>query len=106
MGTVAGWRIESTIIVGKECNMDVKYFRHLVLAVFQTPPPQSLNGLSFSRVHEVLVQGQNPRNAPTLVEHVNAEANIIMALICHADGNKPANACNRPVIKAILKHVK
>jgi len=41
-----------------------------------------------------------------LVEAVNAEANIITAVICNADGDKPASVCSRPVIKTILRSVK
>lgn len=61
--------------------------------------------LPFATARDSLLHARNPAQAP-LVEDVNAEANIITALICHADGKKPATVCNRPVIKAILKHVK
>ncbi len=40
----------------------------------------------------------------SLYSDVNAEANVITALICHATGRQPASVCNRPVIKQILKH--
>jgi hypothetical protein len=40
------------------------------------------------------------------VEDVNAEANIITAFVCHADGHKPVSVCSRPVVKRILKYVK
>jgi hypothetical protein len=40
------------------------------------------------------------------VEDVNAEASIITALICHADGERPSSVCKRPTIEAILKDVK
>jgi hypothetical protein len=40
-----------------------------------------------------------------LVENVNAEADIMTTIICHADGMKPAKVCGRAVIKTILKHV-
>jgi hypothetical protein len=76
-----------------------------------TPPPGRIvysgvtEGLPFDTVRAALAQGKDPLNS-TLVEDVNAEANIITALICHADGKRPASVCNRPVIKTILKHVK
>jgi hypothetical protein len=71
-----------------------------------TPLPQSLSGLPFASVHGALVAGRSPPSAQSLVPDINAEANIITALICHADGKRPASVCNRPSIKAILKRVK
>jgi hypothetical protein len=71
-----------------------------------TPLPQSLSGLPFASVHSALVAGRSPQSAQALIPDVNAEANIITALICHTDGKKPASVCNRSVIKSILKHVK
>ena len=37
---------------------------------------------------------------------VKAEANLISALICHADHLQPKKVCSRPGIKGILKYVK
>jgi hypothetical protein len=63
--------------------------------------------LTFSEVEHTLQTGQPAGGVPnTLVSDTNAEANIITALICHADGRKPAKVCNRPVIRSMLKHVK
>lgn len=62
-------------------------------------------GMPFDTVRQALATGKDPQGS-VLVEHVNAEANIITALICHADGKRPASVCDRPAIKAILKHVK
>jgi hypothetical protein len=62
-------------------------------------------GMPFDTVRQALATGKDPQGS-LLVEHVNAEANIITALICHADGEKPASVCDRPVIKTILKSVK
>jgi hypothetical protein len=76
-----------------------------------TPPPGRIvysgvtEGLPFDTVRQALATGKDPQGS-LLVEHVNAEANIITALICHADGKKPASACDRPVIKTILKSVR
>lgn len=62
--------------------------------------------------HHLTNAGTTGRGVPmglppaTLLSDVNAEANVITALICHADGKRPGRVCNRPVIKAILKHVK
>jgi hypothetical protein len=61
--------------------------------------------LSFDTIRQALVSGKNPPYGNHLVESVNAEANIITGLICHADGMKPASVCRRPVIVKLLKHV-
>lgn len=66
-------------------------------------PGQS--GLPADQIRAGLPSGKDPPGT-TLVQHVNAEANLISALICHADGKQPKKACNRPAIKQILKHVK
>jgi hypothetical protein len=77
-----------------------------------TPVPGSLpsmavtQGLPFATVQHALLIDRDPPGVYTLVEHVNAEANIITALICHADSKRPTSVCNRPVIKTILKYVK
>jgi hypothetical protein len=69
--------------------------------------PDRLHYLSFTQIQRALQTGKTVGDAPgTLVPDVNAEANVITALICHTDGRKPAKACNRPVIRSILKHVK
>jgi len=46
------------------------------------------------------------QEVPTLLNDFNAEANVITAVICRADGGKPASVCARPVIKFMLKHIK
>lgn len=62
-------------------------------------------GLPFDTVRAALVSGKDIGTFK-LVQDVNAEANIITALICHADGSKPAKVCHRPTIKQILKSVR
>jgi hypothetical protein len=78
----------------------------------QTPAPGGTpgidfktEGLPFSAVQDAMIQNKDP-SGTRVVEDVNAEANIITALICHMDGRRPAQVCNRQGIKAILKHVK
>jgi len=74
-----------------------------------TPSPGTqavLQPISFTQAHDALVRGRDPSPDMTMVEDVNAEANVITALICRADGGKPASVCGRPVIKTILKSVK
>jgi hypothetical protein len=63
--------------------------------------------LSFTQVLKVLQTGKAAAPAPdTLVPDVNAEANVVTALICHVDGRKPSKVCDRTVIRSMLKHVK
>ncbi len=67
--------------------------------------PDPLSGLPFATIQRALATDHDPAGT-TLNEDVNAEANVITALICHTDGGKPRSVCGRSVIKAILKHVK
>ncbi|MDQ2740769.1 MAG: hypothetical protein M3Z66_00455 [Chloroflexota bacterium] len=63
--------------------------------------------LPFATVQQSLQKGHAQDHAsPSLVSDYNAEANVLTAFICHADGLKPAQVCHRPVIKSILKSVK
>jgi hypothetical protein len=76
--------------------------------------------LSFATVHDALVRGHDPKNAPTcspktgtigcylgsLNNDVNAEANLITALVCHADRLQPRQVCTRPGVRAILRRVR
>lgn len=81
------------------------------LAVPGTPVPNNPQAyvqsvvLNFSAVHDSLLHGKDPV-ASHLVEDVNAEANILTALICHADRNRPGNVCGRQIIRAISRHVR
>lgn len=75
-----------------------------------TPPPsqpgmQPLSGLPFQTIHDVLASGHDPRHT-ALIYDVNSEANLVTALICHADGKQPRSACSRSVIKKLLRRVK
>jgi hypothetical protein len=70
-------------------------------------PNTSVIPLSFSVVQASLRGGKATGGATySLVPDVNAEANVLTALMCHADGKRPSSVCGRPVIKTILKHVK
>jgi hypothetical protein len=60
--------------------------------------------LPFATIQSALETGQDPPDTK-LVEDVNAEANVLVALICHADGLQPSKVCSRPAIKQILRHV-
>lgn len=68
-------------------------------------PYTPLVPLNFSAVHDSLLHGKDPLTSH-LVEDVNAEANILTALLCHADRMRPGHVCHRPVIREIVTHVK
>jgi len=60
--------------------------------------------LPFTTIQQSLQKGRAQDHAsPSLIQDYNAEANVITALICHADGLRPAQVCHRPVIRSILK---
>jgi hypothetical protein len=69
--------------------------------------PQPIPIIPFSTVQEALLRGK-PGGAVTamLLTDTNAEANALIALICHADGRKPAAVCGRSVIRQILRNAK
>lgn len=78
-----------------------------VPATMCTGPTYSAINASFSDVQESLVAGRAAGGLPqSLVTDVNAETNIITALICHADGKQPGSVCSRPVIRGLLMHVR
>lgn len=62
--------------------------------------------VSFSTLHDALVHDRILPEWPYAVIDINSEANVITALICHADGKKPASICTRPAIKQLLKLTK
>lgn len=63
------------------------------------------SGYPFATIQRALRDGSFKPN-PSLVPDVNAEANIITALICHADGKQPGRVCGRSVIRHLLPHVR
>jgi hypothetical protein len=72
------------------------------LVVINGPQP-----LTYAQIQHSLKTGKVATPVPpSLVPDINGEANIITALICHADGKKPSSVCSRPAIKSILKRVK
>jgi hypothetical protein len=78
-----------------------------VAIVGDLTPATSNKPLPFGTIQASLQHGAAIDGAPpSLLTDFNAEANVITALICHADGKKPTSVCDRPVIKAILKSVK
>jgi hypothetical protein len=66
---------------------------------------------TFTAVQDALQQGKPVGSkaiapAASLVQDFNAEANVITAFICHADGLRPKSVCGRSVIRTILKHIR
>jgi hypothetical protein len=57
-----------------------------------------IHGKTFHQVQNGL---QHPASS-VFAPEINAEANTITALICHADRMRPASACNRPAIRKIV----
>jgi hypothetical protein len=68
--------------------------------------PRAACAASTTAVQRALATGSEPSTLSHLVEDVTAEANVISALVCHADGMNPKSVCGRPMITDILKHVK
>jgi hypothetical protein len=64
--------------------------------------PGNIDGQSFSAVQSALQQG----GSNNFVHVINAEANAITAILCHADGMQPSRVCGRPVIKQAAAKLK
>jgi len=63
--------------------------------------------LPFAAVQQSLMKGRAEGGAPaTLVPDYNAETNVIIAMVCAADGLQPHAVCARPVIRTILTALK
>jgi hypothetical protein len=81
------------------------------VAIWGNLGTQSNAVVPFSTIQESLKLGKaisvNAVGPPaSLTTDYNAEANVITAFICHADGLKPAKVCGRAVTKKILRHIK
>lgn len=83
-----------------------------VVGDFQTPtnptsgsPYGGVKDLTFDEIRAAIRSGHDTAGS-ALVYHVDSEANIIAALICHADGGRPASVCNRAPVKETLRHVR
>jgi hypothetical protein len=64
--------------------------------------PAELQGKSFSDVQRELEQNVSAR----YVTDINAEANLLTAFLCKADGNRPGNACGTAVIRTIERGIR
>jgi len=65
-------------------------------------------GVPASTIQHGLIVGKDPPSnvAATPVTDINSITNILVALVCHADGKRPGSVCGLPVIKNIMRHVK
>lgn len=64
--------------------------------------PSELSGRSFATIQQALKHG----SSMAATTDINAEANVLTALVCHADGMKPGATCNRPVIRRLLSAIR
>jgi hypothetical protein len=62
--------------------------------------------LSFAEIRDALATGKDPVVGSNLVEAVNAEVNIMTAIICRQDGNKPRAVCRRSAVRTIERAIK
>lgn len=61
--------------------------------------PAEIQGKSFASVQQALQRGDNT----SFVAAINAETNVITAILCHADGGRPASTCTRPAIRNLMR---
>jgi hypothetical protein len=62
--------------------------------------PNLINGMSFAAVQTQLRSASPGASTPgSLTHEINAEANALIAILCHADGMQPQAVCGRPVIR-------
>jgi hypothetical protein len=70
-------------------------------------PTTSITPLPVSAVQSSMRHGKGVDGAPySLVADINAEANVLTAFICYADGLRPKSVCARAAIKTILKRIR
>lgn len=63
--------------------------------------PSEIQGRSFGSVQRAMERGEDT----SYTRAINAEANVITALLCRADGHQPAATCTRPVIKRLAAQI-
>jgi uncharacterized protein DUF929 len=86
---------------------NVLYPSDFFLKEYNSKTGSATSFASFDAVRQSLGTGKPASGIQTsLITDVNAEANTMIALICHADHLQPGRVCNRSVIKQILKHVR
>jgi len=63
--------------------------------------PSVIDGKSFATVENGLKRGSHT----SFVRDINAEANVVTALLCHADGMQPRSACGRHVVRGLTTSI-
>lgn len=77
-----------------------------LLPPVQTGAPNDVySGIPFDEVRRRMVSGQDASGS-LLVYHVNAEADLLMALICRGDGLRPSRLCSKPWIRHQLRYIR
>lgn len=64
--------------------------------------PSEIDGMSFAAVQHALQTNSTAGFAGS----INAEANVLTALICHADGNQPSRACGVSAVRQIERSIR
>ena len=64
--------------------------------------PDEISGRPFNAVQSALKHNVSDN----FVQDINAEANVLTALICHADGMQPQAPCGRSVIRHLVASVR
>ncbi len=64
--------------------------------------PDEISGRPFNSVQSALKHNVGDN----FVQDINAESNVLTALICHSDGMQPQVACGRPVIRHMVASVR
>jgi len=72
------------------------------IVAYTEPAPES----AFGQIQSALLAGYRNHSDRPYVFEIDVEANVITALICHADKGRPASVCHRRVITGIMKHIK
>jgi len=69
---------------------------------YTQPAPES----AFGQIQSALLAGYRNHSDRPYVFEIDVEANVITALVCHADKGRPASVCGRRVITTIMRHIK
>lgn len=75
-------------------------------ALYNESAPGSSEFYTFDMIQRAMQAGDSGTGLGFLVREFNSYANVLTALICHADGQKPGSVCQHAAIRTILKQVK
>jgi Domain of unknown function (DUF929) len=97
---VARFKFIPVLIVGN-------YYLSRPMVTTQEFEDASKRAFSFDQVHAALARNYAGYNLlGQLVSDINSETNILVAIICHNDGGRPANVCNGKTIVGLQRHIK